>query len=624
MPNYNPNSIWGSKEKQYTYGSENSPAKKGSDLPPQIPQDDDGPSFFHRHGLIFFTIGLLLALGLVGLVVYLLLPASAPNIAITFSEPDSIIVGDPFPFTVTVSNKSNSVLQNAQMSIVLPGGVSFAGEDPSQRVMTEPIGTLSSKSINPPQMMNLIVTGNPGTSQTINIKLTYQTAATAATQFETDANTAITIGSQSVMSLTYSAPSGIFSGQNFDLAVNYANNTAHTLNGVQLKMQYPPAYNFSKSTTTTPVSSGNNTWNIGTIAPNATGTLIITGDIVGPQNAQYQLNGTLSANFSGQNYPIITAPANFAVTTSPLSLSLTLNNSSTYVAGLSDNLNYTLTYTNNSQITFQTVNITAALTGQMYDLTSLKTNGAFNSQTNTITWYAANTPALLSLAPGQSGSVTFTVNTKAAFPIRLPSNENYTLGVTAQIQSPTVPPNTAGTNTTSLISLTNKMGGKIVIAAKALIKDTATGIVNSGPYPPKVNQPTQYTIHWDITNYSTDAKSVTVSAYLQSGTTFTGKIKTNLGSSTPVYSEATGLITWTIPLIPATTGVIGNPVEAIFQVSNTPAINQVGQTVTLMGPTTLTATDAFTGSSLQSTASPLSTQFLDDPSAGGQPGTVTQ
>lgn len=630
MPNYNPNSIWGSKEKKYVYDPPGSMPAKKDPTPDTAPSGDPAnkkptpSSFFHRHGLLFFTLGIFLLIGFAGFIYYLLLPPSTPNIVISFSEPAFVMVGQPFPLAVTVSNKSKSVLQNANLNISLPNGLSFVGQDSHQRIATESVGTLSSQTINPPQTVQVIATENPGTAQTIGAALTYQTAATAATQFENSANTSIIIGSQSALTLSYNAPSSIFSGQNFDITVNYQNNTTGTLQGVQLTMQYPPAYHFIRSNTTAPTGAANNLWNLGTLPANTTGTLVITGNIVGPTQAQYQLTGTIGATFSGQNYPAFAAPVSFAVTPSPLTLTLALNGSSTYVAKLADNLNYVLTYTNNSNITFQSVNISATLLGRMYNFPSLKTNGSFNSQSNTITWYAANTPALTSLAPGQSGTVSFTISTQSAFPIKLISDKNYTLSVTAQAQSPTVPPNTAGTNTTSITALTNKVGGEIALTATGYFKEKTLGITNAGPYPPKVDQPTQYTIHWNIVNYSTDAENVTVSAYLQSGSTFTGVVKSNIASSTPTYNPGTGLVSWTIPYIPATTGVISPPVQAIFQVSNTPAVNQVGQTVTLLGPTTLTATDAFTNSTMQATGGAVTTQLPNDPSVSSQTGAVTQ
>ncbi len=613
MQNYNPNSIWGSKEKKYSYDPKTSSAVKPLDTNPASPSTTDGPSFFHRHKLMFFTVGLLLAVGLVGLVFYLLLPAPAPNITISFQTPDSIVIGQPFPLSITVSNESKSVLKNARLDIILPAGVYFLGKDTNQSVVSDQIDSLSSQTINPPEHLELIATGNPGLVQDINAELTYETAETATTQYQMSAKTNIVIGQQAAIGLTYTAPSSIFSGENFDTVVNYANNSTGTLQDVQLKMQYPPAYTFSRSSLV-PSDTQNDTWDLGSLAPNATGTITITGNIIGPPGEQYQLVGTPIVTYSGQNYTLDTTPANFLVAASPLSLSILLNGTSSYITKLGDALNYTITYTNNSSIVFQGSNVSISLMGKMFDFSSVKTSGAFNSNTNSITWNAANTPGLLSIAPGQSGSISFSINTKKSFPITLPSDKNYFLKVTAQINSPTVPPNTAGTQTKSVTSLTNKVGGLLTIAATGYKHDPTFPITNSGPYPPVVNSPSEYTIHWDIINYSTDAQNVTVSAYLQSGSTFTGQVKSNVVSSTPTYDPATGLVSWTIPLLPATTGVISSPAEAVFQVSNTPSITQAGQSVTLLGATSVSSTDAFTGVTNNTSADAVTTELPNDPS----------
>ena len=187
------------------------------------------------------------------------------------------------------------MIQNAQLNITLPSSsLAFA----SGTTPTQDIGTMSSGTINSPITIWLVAAGNDGTAgttQMINTALTYQTAETASTTFTTSASTSLAIGTQSALSLSYSASSSIFSGQNFDIVVNYQNNTASVLQGVQLTMQYPPAYRFVSSEATAPIGAGNNTWNLGALGANATGTLVITGNIVGPANAQYQMTGTIGA-----------------------------------------------------------------------------------------------------------------------------------------------------------------------------------------------------------------------------------------------------------------------------------------------------------------------------------------
>jgi hypothetical protein len=94
-------------------------------------------------------------------------------------------------------------------------------------------------------------------------------------------------------------------------------------------------------------------------------------------------------------------------------------------------------------------------------------------------------------------------------------------------------------------------------------------------------------------------------------------------STTLACNAANGEVTWTVPTVAATTGITGKPLEAVFQVTNTPAINQVGQDVTLIGPATLTATDAFTGAAMQSTAPAITTALPNDTSVATQQRQVT-
>ncbi|MDR3581829.1 MAG: hypothetical protein P4L67_00975, partial [Candidatus Pacebacteria bacterium] len=375
---------------------------------------------------------------------------------------------------------------------------------------------------------------------------------------------------------------------------------------VSLLMQYPPAFTFATSSMA--VATGtNDRWDVGTLAPGQGGTFTFTGTIVGSVRAQYPITGSVLTDISGEEYAINSQPVNFVLVAAPLALSISANGSSTYVSKAGDSINYVLTYTNNSNVTLSSVNIAASLVGAMYDFTTLRTNGAFNSKTGTVTWYAANAPALTSVAPGQSGSVTFSIKTKGSFPIKQLSDKDYTLGVRGTIQSPTVLPNTSGTSTVSVTTAESKMAGDIELASK--------GYWQSGPYPPAVNQPTMYTVDWTITNYSTDVKDIAVSAYLQSGTSFIGTA-TSTVSSTPLYDPGTGLITWIIPSIAAGTGVADAPVSASFTVSNTPAVNQVGSDITLLGPTSLTSTDAFAGGLLLSNAKEITTALPDDKSLG--------
>lgn len=558
---------------------------------------------------IFIVVVLFILILGVGVVYFLYFSGQeGPKVGLEFSRPSQVLAGDPFTLAVSFSNYSDSLLKNAKLSLFLPEGVYFLGQSQSQRVAEQAVGDLGPGSINQ-QSFNLIATGEGNTLKRIEAKLSYMSGGGSSAQFESAGQTDILIG-QPAVGLNLSAPQNVFSGQDFELKVGYGNNAPHEFKNIHLKINYPPIFQFKRSTIV-PDGAGNNSWNLGTIPAGATGAIVITGSVVGLPKSFFNFSGSLETDFLGNNYVLNTQSASLAISPAPLSLEITLNNSADYIAQIGDKLNYVLTYRNNSDAVMQNIAIRAKFIGELFDFTTLQSDASFNSLSNTALWLGANTPELMNLPPGGSGSVKLSVDLKNSFPIRLLSDKNYTLKAQAQIESPTVPPNTTAEKTISLADLETKVAGMLGVAAEAYWRDAASEILNAGPYPPKVNQPTQYTIHWRIANYATDVTQVRVSAFLQSGSTFTGKVKSNVESS-PVYEPNSGLVVWQINFLPATKGVIGQPAEAIFQIEATPAVNQSGRPMPLLGETKIEAQDSFTGLILQASASQLDTSLPYD------------
>ena len=80
----------------------------------------------------------------------------------------------------------------------------------------------------------------------------------------------------------------------------------------------------------------------------------------------------------------------------------------------------------------------------------------------------------------------------------------------------------------------------------------------------------------------------------------------------PVYNPNSGLVTWTVGSLSATKGVLGEPVEAIFQIEATPAVNQEGENILLLGETKIEGVDTFTGILLQDLAPSLNSSLPHD------------
>ncbi len=561
--------------------------------------------------IIAIAILLLIAGGV--LVYYLYLRPQNVNVGLQFGKPDQVLVGQPFTLTISGSNYSNAILSNVKFSLLLPDGMAFLGQSPGTRLREEIVGDLGPGSL-AQKSFNLIVLDGTQSIKHLQAKLVYATSPNGTTEYESDGAVDIAVG-QPAISLSYTIPQNVFSGQEFSFTVQYANNGQSDAANLGIMLNYPPAFQFEKADPRP--DNGNNAWDVPSLGVGASGTITVTGVLLGQQQSSFPFSGTVNQSFLGQTYSVQTQSANIGITNAPLSLEITLGNGSMSVITPGASLNYTLSYKNNSSVGMQNVIIDAKLSGEMLDTGALRTDGSFNSLTNTVEWLAANTPALSYVPPGGSGTVIFSISAKSTYPIRRVGDKNYSIRVDGTIQSPTVPDQTTAARTISVASLETKVSGTIAAQANALFRDAASNIVNSGPYPPHVNQATEYSVHWILKNYATDVSNVQVSAYLESGTTFVGVVKSNVDTE-PSYNPSSGQITWTIPFIPATKGVIGDPVEAVFQIQNTPAVNQLGQNkIEMMTQTTVQAQDNYAGGTINASAPPVATDLPNDPTVQG-------
>ncbi len=608
MEEYNPNARWVSQKKKVNYTPPEpacapGTAGGGRGLPPLGRAHGSGIKAF----LIIFGVLVLLALAY-GLWFFATRPVPAPAVNLDFAAPGEVAAGDPFILSILYANSSTVALRNVSLTVALPDGVFFSGKPQTERIATIPLDDITMGNSGKEDFTLLVATGTESVVQ-VSSTLSYTTDASRGNPFAASNRESIAVSGTPAIKFSILMPTNVFAGQNFATEISYANTAGHPIDGARIVMQYPAGFTFTEASPT-PAFPGNVAWNLGTLAPGAGGTILITGTMSGKDKALYSMSGTAAESVAGTSYTVAAAAAPLSITAAPLTVGATVNNDPNYIAKLNDFLDYKITYTNMSNTTFQNVAVTAMLTGVMFDPSTAQSDAAFDSRSNTFTWYTANTPALASVAPGTSGSLELRIKTKPSFPITSAKDKNFTLGIHLTINSATVPAGTVAASTTASMDIMNKVGGVAAIAAVGYRYEPNTAIKNSGPYPPKVNQETSYTIHWRVTDYATDISNTVVSAYLQSGTTCTGKMISS--APAPVCNPASGEITWTIPSIAAGTGVLGAPLEAIFQVKNIPAVNQVGQTVTLLGKTSLTTADTFTDKPLSASANSVGTDIPED------------
>ncbi len=530
---------------------------------------------------------------------------------------ENVLIGVPFDLRVNVSNNSGSVLENVRLSLALPDGLAFVGSPQSKTIDFRELNNLGAGGLNQ-QSFKLIALSGENSFKRVMAGATYL-ASSLSSRFEKEVDHDVSIGGYGIQ-LDIATPQKVFGGESFDSEISFKNISEIDFSDLRLKVDYPLTFTMTKATLDPDI--GNNVWMLGGLRKGSEMKFKISGSLLGPEGTFFDLKTTIESTLNGQAYPVSSKTATISIAQSPVSLKILLNNGTDHVAELGDNLSYKISYANNTDVGLRDVIIKAQLNGAMFDLSTISSNGVFRSLDNTLTWNAATTPGLQTLGPGASGSVDFSLRAKNVFPIKRLSDKNFLLKVTATIESPTVPHFVESGKTVSYAVLESKVGGAVDLDTRAYFRDAASGILNKGPLPLKVNQPTQFTIHWVVTNYSTDIKDVKIKSFLGGNVKMTGVIKSN-GATVPTYNDRAQEVIWEIPKVPATTGLVAKPLEAIFQVEVTPSSADLGRNVLLIQESQLVAVDEFTGLELSDKDSGITTQLPDDPTVGGQ-GTVTQ
>lgn len=529
--------------------------------------------------------------------------------------PEEVMSGVPFDVKVNFSNNSGATLNDARFAITLPAGAAFFGSPVTKSIENRQLGNIGNGSL-VQESFRVVVIAPEETSKSFKVTINYAPAKLGA-RFEKSVTGEIMVKSSGI-EIKISGPEKVTSGEEFELTVDYKNISEMDFNNLDMRIEYPPTFSYVSSSLKP--DSENNIWRLGDLRKNSEGKIIIKGNLTGGENDNYQFNALISQRAAGENYPVSKGSFAASIAASPLSLSINLNNSDAYTAKSGDVLNYTLSYINGTDMPLRDVEIKARLIGEMFDLSTLASPGSFRQGDNLLIWNSANNPALASLSSGSAGVVTFTVKVKDAFPIKRFSDKNFSLVLNAEINSPTQSTYT-GQTFLSKSRLETKVSGKIEVDAKAFFRDADSGFLNSGVFPPKAGLPTQFTIHWLLKSFAADVSNIEVRGILGNNVRMIGDARSNSGSL-PKYNPETNEVFWQVDKLQANQGVVGSPIEAVFQVEAIPLASQVGMFMPIINATTIRATDSLSGQELTNSDVGISTALQDDSTVTPQSGVV--
>lgn len=511
-------------------------------------------------------------------------------VGITLEATDRVTSGDQVVYKVSWHNGTSVALNNLSFRLFYPTGTIVLDAD-GKPTTPDSLG-FTIDSVAPGQTdskeLPVYLVGDKGEIKTARVHLSYQ-AGTLRSSFEKDASVATTITDLPV-TLNLVAPPTATSGSSVQYILDVRNDTTDTLSDLKLQLTYPDG--FTVQSVQPQPDQGNALWNIASLKAGAGTRFTITGTLSGNEQESKTITAALQHNLNGQYVDYVRTDA-FTVISSPLlSVSLSPNGSRDYVSFVGDSLRYSVHYQNNSRYTFLGVLLGVRLDGDMYDTSKIKVdNGTFDDGTHQVLYDSAGVPNFASLPPGASGTLTFTVPLKTAFPSG-GGTSSFFVKASATLATPNVPSGLDQGQVAAFDSLITKISTQPTLQA-AVLYDNGMG---SGPLPPTVGSVTTFTIQWSLINPGNDVRGAKVTALLPPGVTWVGNAS---GANTPTYNKNNSTVTWDVGTIPFGTGTGLPPMQATFQVSITPSTNQIGQGASLVSQATLTGADSFTNQPVQ-------------------------
>ncbi|MFA4999687.1 MAG: hypothetical protein WC519_03125 [Parcubacteria group bacterium] len=548
---------------------------------------------------VWIIIGL--ALAVVMGIAYFLFGRGFGGVTLTAKAESEARIGEPFNIVVTLENKSDEDISNTTISLSLPTGVSFAdgGKDLRRTVKLKkiPAGAFERETFS-------VVITEFSEDKSFEAEAEYLPSSLGRT-IRTSKDLSIKV--ERWLTLNVEAPEKIVSGEEFEWIFTYENNTDKEWN-VDLDFEIP-----EELETDLPDKKIK-------IAANERKSETFNGTAVMEEGKSFTIKATAKGDIQKEEYIFGDAAAEVLMAPSPLSLNVSSTKGIDEPVHPGEEITYAISFRNNSDTIMRNVSVKAALIGEMFDITSINSRGEVNTTARTIIWNIGLIPELAEIKIGESRSLSFSIKINDAYPVRRLNDRNFTVGINAQIESSTVPYALKALKTVNVASITQKVAGKIEASAKALYRDAASGVINEGIFPPAAGQPTEYSIHWDVMNYSTDMSEVEISAETPPGVEFVRQVKIDAGEFTA--DQTNGRIVWKIPKVLATTGVLSDSLTAIFQIRATPNASQVGQYMPILGPTSITATDDFTGTVFSTFQEFITTELPSDGTVKQGEGTV--
>jgi hypothetical protein len=530
------------------------------------------------------------------------------RMAISIDGPKEIKSGNLSTYEIRYKNDNRADLKNVQLKLSYPedfkpeGNADFNPEGAVSGVFK--LGDVSDND-EKKVVFNGRAYSPKGNLIKIKAEISY-TPSTISSVFVASDQVLVSVISAPI-TLEVMAPQNISSNDELNYLITYKNEGAENLENIRVKVGYPERFVFSSANPN--AFEGNNIWYVGNLTSGQSGKIVVTGKLEGNRDEVKTARVIIGANNNGEFVNYNEEDVQTKIISSPLAITQTVNDLHSINANAGDSLRFEIKYKNEGTLGLRDVIVTERIDSPVLDYSTLDTlGGSYDVNTKTITWKASDYDELKNLAPGQGGTIKFSVKVKNVIPVANANDKNFIISSLAKIDSPDIPTPISMNKIISGNKMDIKLNSKLVLAVNGYYNDHK--IPNSGPIPPRVGEETTYTMHFIASNISNDIEGAKVEAVLPTSVTMTDKIFPE--GSPLAYNERTNSVVWTIGNLSAGTGVGSLGKEVAFQVKIKPSPNQAGDEAPLLKESIFSAKDLFTGENISAKIGDKSTRLMED------------
>jgi len=562
----------------------------------------------------FFVVafGFFLVAGITATLIVVLGGRSVGNerISIRFETSVSVSGGEEVAFDMIIENENPVEASDLSLTIDFPE----QAFDPSTLMprghYVVPLETLlPGASVR--HSVPVLFFGSENERVQIPARLEYRTPNSSAVFVKEDVRE-LTIAT-APLSLRITAPSDISSGQQVALTASIRSNADEELADVAVKIEYP--FGFTPlSTSIEPV--GHNVFVIGTLRPGEEAEISITGSLIGEDGDDrvFRFEGGVLSSSGGVSLrtPSFTnSVKSILISRSFIATALALNQQKEdIVVSPGETISGLLTWANSLASTITDAQIEIALTGDVFDYSSVSVaNGFYRSQNKTLVFEESTEAGLRSLSPGETGAGAFTLQMRTTEEIEELRNPTGTL--TISVSGRRSEEGGREENLRGVLTRTVSVGTSLTLENSLV--HTIGPFENSGPFPPEAEKETTYSVIWTVENSINTVANASVSATLPPYVRYTGFQE----PETITYDDVTRTVTWALGEVAP-----GVRREGAFQIAVTPSTTQRGTAPLVLENVRLRGFDRFVQKDMVGLYDPLTTYTSGDPDFGSDTGRV--